>query len=80
MSKEIPKMAKQWRVTGYDGLDALKFTEEAIPIISDNQVLVKSKRRFPQSSYRGMLISGTSPGGITERMAMLIMYCSNNSN
>ncbi|PTB34828.1 uncharacterized protein TrAFT101_008144 [Trichoderma asperellum] len=41
MSKEIPKMAKQWRVTGYDGLDALKFTEEAIPIISDNQVLVK---------------------------------------
>ncbi|GFP57677.1 zinc-type alcohol dehydrogenase-like protein C1773.06c [Trichoderma asperellum] len=41
MSQAIPKTAKQWRITGYDGLDALKFTEEAIPILSDNQVLVQ---------------------------------------
>lgn len=43
MAEEIPKTSKQWRVTGYDGFDALKFMEEEVPILSDNYVLVKSK-------------------------------------
>ncbi|KAL6823648.1 putative alcohol dehydrogenase [Trichoderma camerunense] len=41
MAEEIPKTSKQWRVTGYDGFDALKFMEEEVPILSDNYVLVK---------------------------------------
>lgn len=47
MTEEIPKTAKQWRVTGYDGFDAMKFTEEEIPALADNYVLVKSKASFP---------------------------------
>ncbi|KAM0263360.1 hypothetical protein ACHAQJ_001216 [Trichoderma viride] len=41
MAEVIPKTSKVWRVTGYDGFDALKFTEENIPDVADNQVLVK---------------------------------------
>lgn len=38
----IPKTTKQWTVTGQNGFDSLKFSEESIPELGDNQVLVKS--------------------------------------
>ena len=40
---EIPQTTKLWRVTGYEGFDSLKFSEEPIPEIRDNEVLVKSE-------------------------------------
>jgi hypothetical protein len=43
MSLQAPATVKTWRVTGYDGLDSLKLSEEAIPRIGDDEVLVKSK-------------------------------------
>lgn len=53
MAEDIPKTSKQWRVTGYNGFDALKFTEEEIPILADNYVLVKSKPSFPLEINHG---------------------------
>lgn len=57
MAEEIPKTSKQWRVTGYDGFDALKFMEEEVPILSDNYVLVKSKPSFPLEIIQGHAIN-----------------------
>lgn len=57
MAEEIPKTSKQWRVTGYDGFDALKFMEEEVPILSDNYVLVKSKLSFPLEIIQGHAIN-----------------------
>lgn len=41
-SGTIPKTTKQWKVTGYDGLESLQFMEEPVPELGDDQVLVKS--------------------------------------
>jgi len=43
MSQPIPKTTKQWNVMGHDGLASLKYTEQPVPALGDNQVLVKSK-------------------------------------
>ncbi|KAL0931461.1 putative alcohol dehydrogenase [Colletotrichum truncatum] len=43
MAQPIPKTVKQWNVTGQDGLDSLHFTEQMVPEIGDNDVLVKRK-------------------------------------
>ena len=43
MGDTIPKTTKLWRVTGYDGFDSLKFTEEPVPELGDSEVLVKSE-------------------------------------
>lgn len=45
MAQSIPKTTKQWNITGLDGFDSLKYTEQPVPDLGDNQVLVKSK--FP---------------------------------
>jgi hypothetical protein len=50
MAEAIPKMTKAWRVTGYDGFDALKLAEETIPDVADDQVLVKSEPLFLQNT------------------------------
>lgn len=50
MTEEVPKTIKVWRVTGYDGLDSLKYNEEPVPEIGDSQVLVKSKST-PNEDY-----------------------------
>lgn len=43
MSQPIPKTSKQWNVvSGHDGFDSLKFSEQSVPELGDNQVLVKS--------------------------------------
>ncbi|KAI0384082.1 zinc-binding dehydrogenase [Hypomontagnella monticulosa] len=41
MAQSIPQTARQWNVVGHDGVDALKFTEQPVPQLGDNQVLVK---------------------------------------
>lgn len=43
MAQSIPKTAKQWNVTGTTGFDDLKLSEQAVPELGDNQVLVKSE-------------------------------------
>lgn len=43
MAETIPKIAKQWRVTGFTGFDCLKLSEEPVPEVADNEVLVQSK-------------------------------------
>lgn len=43
MSQQVPVTTKQWNVTGKDGFDSLKFSEQPIPQLGDSQVLVKRK-------------------------------------
>lgn len=43
MAQSIPKTTKQWNIIGQDGFDSLKYTEQPVPELGDNQVLVKSK-------------------------------------
>lgn len=45
MSQSIPKTTKQWRVVGHNGFDSLEYSEQPIPELGDNQVLIKSE--FP---------------------------------
>ncbi|KAF6793033.1 putative alcohol dehydrogenase [Colletotrichum sojae] len=41
MAQHVPKTAKQWNVVGGKGVESLSFTEQPVPEIGDNQVLVK---------------------------------------
>ncbi|OJD20978.1 hypothetical protein ACJ73_07683 [Blastomyces percursus] len=41
MAQLIPKLTKQWSLTGQNGFGSLKFTEELVPELEDHQVLVK---------------------------------------
>jgi hypothetical protein len=43
MAQPIPKTTKQWNVTGIDGFDSLRYTEQPVPELGDNMVLVKCK-------------------------------------
>jgi hypothetical protein len=50
MAQSIPKTTKQWNIIGQDGFDSLKYTEQPVPELGDNQVLVKSKSpTFPET-------------------------------
>ncbi|KAI0545174.1 putative alcohol dehydrogenase [Xylaria curta] len=40
MKKSSPESTSQWSVTGTDGLDSLELSEEPVPELGDNQVLV----------------------------------------
>lgn len=51
MAQDIPKTTKQWVVAGEKGFDSLSFTENDIPALGDNQVLVKCKRSYLPSSH-----------------------------
>lgn len=44
MDASEPKTTWQWNVTGQEGMESLKYTEQDIPPLGDNEVLVKSKR------------------------------------
>lgn len=54
MSQSIPKTTKQWRVVGYNGFDSLEYSEQPIPELGDNQVLVKSKFSILQRKSRDL--------------------------
>ncbi|PGH29587.1 hypothetical protein GX50_07665 [[Emmonsia] crescens] len=41
MEQSIPKTSKQWSLAGQNGFESLKFTEEPVPELDDNHVLVK---------------------------------------
>jgi hypothetical protein len=43
MAQTIPHTTKQWNVTGQDGFDSLQYTEQPVPQLGDNQILVKRK-------------------------------------
>lgn len=40
-SEQIPKTVKQWNVEKFGGFEGLKFSEQPLPELSDNEVLVK---------------------------------------
>ncbi|KAI1103591.1 NAD(P)-binding protein [Jackrogersella minutella] len=76
MTQSIPKTTKQWNVTGEDGTDSLKFTEQAVPEFGDSQVLVKihgaslnyrdivvSEGKFPWDSRLGV-VPGSDGAGV----------------
>jgi hypothetical protein len=46
--QQLPTITKQWTVDGFDGVDSLSYSEQPIPELADNQVLVK--REFPTYS------------------------------
>ena len=51
MANSLPKTAKQWNVTGFNGVDSLKFSEQPVPELGDTQVLVQSKSQSPDILY-----------------------------
>ncbi|KAL1956440.1 hypothetical protein VTO42DRAFT_7327 [Malbranchea cinnamomea] len=54
MAESIPKTTKQWNVVGYNGFDSLKFSEQPVPELGDNQVLVKIQGA--SLNYRDLII------------------------
>lgn len=42
MTTTIPETTKQWTVVGRSGSDSLQYSEQPVPPLGDNQVLVKS--------------------------------------
>lgn len=46
MSQSVPKTVKQWNVTGQDGFQSLKLSEQHVPELDHNQVLVKSMSSY----------------------------------
>jgi hypothetical protein len=57
MALSIPETTKQWNVTGTDGFDSLRYSEQPVPEFGDNQVLVKSKL----STFRDLLRYSQNP-------------------
>ncbi|KAH7136766.1 putative alcohol dehydrogenase [Dactylonectria estremocensis] len=55
MAQSIPQTTKQWNVVGKTGFDSLKFSEQAVPTLGDNEVLVKV--RGASINYRDLVIS-----------------------
>lgn len=43
MAQAIPETTKQWNVVGTSGFDSLKFSEQPVPELGDNDVLVRSR-------------------------------------
>lgn len=41
MSQSLPKTTKQWNVVDEGGLASLRFSEQPVPDLGDNEVLVK---------------------------------------
>lgn len=69
-AQSIPKTTKQWNVAGHDGVESLEFTEQPVPQLGDNQVLVRSKflptrTESSRSSFR--LTTNLSPWRFAER-------------
>ncbi|KAK7409513.1 hypothetical protein QQX98_008297 [Neonectria punicea] len=62
MAQLIPKTTLQWNVIGLDGFDSLKYTEQPVPELGDNQVLVKIQGA--SINYRDLVIpNGQYPWG-----------------
>ncbi|KAI1750279.1 putative alcohol dehydrogenase [Xylaria castorea] len=62
MAKSVPKTTLQWHVAGTDGLVSLKLSEQPIPELGDNQVLVKLQGA--SLNFRDLLIvKGQYPYG-----------------
>ncbi len=52
MAKLIPKTTLQWSIASTDGPAALKLSEQPVPELGDNQVLVKRKSLTSPLSIR----------------------------
>ncbi|KAL4891891.1 hypothetical protein BDV59DRAFT_194056 [Aspergillus ambiguus] len=60
MNESVPWTTKQWNITGHGGFDSLKYTEQTVPNLGDNQVLVKL--RGASLNFRDLMIpKGTYP-------------------
>lgn len=70
MAQSLPKTAKQWNVTGFDGPESLVFSEQPVPQIGDSQVLVKS--RFCAFSH--------PPALVLERVKLTLIHSSRGSH
>lgn len=46
MAQSVPKTTKQWNIIGLDGFDSLAYSEQPVPELGDNQVMVKSTSSF----------------------------------
>jgi hypothetical protein len=46
--QDLPTTTMQWTVDGDDGGDNLNYSEQPIPALADNQVLVKRESPSPQ--------------------------------
>ncbi|KAL6828684.1 hypothetical protein V8C40DRAFT_196433 [Trichoderma camerunense] len=59
----IPKTVKQWQVAEYNGFEGLKFSEQPLPEVGDNEVLVKLEAA--SLNYRDLIIArGEYPFGM----------------
>ncbi|KAK7429467.1 hypothetical protein QQZ08_004059 [Neonectria magnoliae] len=62
MAQPIPKTTLQWNVIGLNGFDSLKYTEQPVPELGDNQILVKIQGA--SINYRDLVIpNGQYPWG-----------------
>ncbi|KAI0967623.1 putative alcohol dehydrogenase [Xylaria arbuscula] len=65
MAEPIPKTTSQWNVVGTNGLSSLELSEQPVPELGDNQVLVKL--RGASLNFRDIVISdGQYPFGFRE--------------
>ncbi|KAL9485238.1 hypothetical protein ACSS6W_004027 [Trichoderma asperelloides] len=64
-SEQIPKTVKQWNVEKFGGFNGLTFSEQPLPELSDNEVLVKLEAA--SLNYRDLIIArGEYPHGKRE--------------
>ncbi|KAI1361805.1 putative alcohol dehydrogenase [Xylaria arbuscula] len=67
MASSIPKTTSQWNVVGAEGTASLELSEQPVPEIGDNQVLVKL--HAASLNIRDVLISkGQYPWGVRENI------------
>ncbi|KAI0483415.1 putative alcohol dehydrogenase [Xylaria cf. heliscus] len=67
MTESIPKTTSQWNVVGTDGLASLKRSEQSVPELGDNQVLVKLQAA--SLNFRDLVVSrGQYPYGFKDNV------------
>ncbi|KAI1275173.1 putative alcohol dehydrogenase [Xylaria sp. FL0933] len=69
MAESIPKTTLQWNVAGADGPASLKLSEQPLPRLGDNQVLVKRKSLNLYFNFRDLVVSqGQYPFGFKDNV------------
>ncbi|PGH23219.1 hypothetical protein AJ80_02635 [Polytolypa hystricis UAMH7299] len=61
MAQSIPRTTKQWTVSGEDGFDSLRYSEQPVPELGDNQVLYRDFL-IPMGKYPFALKPGVALG------------------
>ena len=51
MAEPIPRTTSQWNVVGTEGVASLQLSEQAVPELGDNQVLVKREYSLLRRGY-----------------------------